>query len=197
MRIRATARAAACLLVLSFILPVSCTVKECRDGCPCWLDIDLSGCTHITESVSLKGWTDKKSILGSVVREDDYETPYVAEVPRGVVSYCACTQLENSVQSGMTVLVPEGHGADMIHAYRQDVVTRGETAYDKVRLHKQYATVAMRFENSDSDRAVAVRSGWNGLDLRTLKAVAGRFAMTPGENGRGGYGIFRMLRQGR
>ena len=37
------------LLILS-----SCSVKEDRDVCPCWLQIDLSTCSHYTDRVSLK-----------------------------------------------------------------------------------------------------------------------------------------------
>ena len=47
------------LLILS-----SCSVKEDRDVCPCWLQIDLSTCSHYTDLVSLKGWTGERAVFG-------------------------------------------------------------------------------------------------------------------------------------
>ena len=68
--------------ILPFI--VCCSVKEDRDGCPCWLQIDLSTCSHYAESVSLKGWTDSGSVFGVQVVKEDFAPDHEEEVPRAV-----------------------------------------------------------------------------------------------------------------
>lgn len=174
---------------------LSCTVKEDRDVCPCWLDIDLSGCGRFTDMVSLKGWSSGNGVLGENVYRADYEQLYEAEVPRGQISYCASSELKTSLQSGMSVIIPEGEQSDRLYAYRADVITLGETAFDKVRLHKQFAAVTMKFEDESSDYHIVIRSGWNGMDLTTLKPTKGAFTFTPEPN-KERIWYFRLPRQG-
>ena len=174
---------------------LSCSVKEDRDGCPCWLDIDLSGCERFTDMVSLKGWTADSNVLGDNVYKPDFDHLFEAEVPRGSVSYCASSGLEASLRSGMSVVIPEGAQSDMLYAYRADVITLGETAYDKVCLHKQYATVLMKFEDESTVRSITVRSDWNGLDLATLQPVRGTFSYTPAQSEDRTWSL-RLPRQG-
>lgn len=62
-----------CILV-GYIVQ-GCSVKEDRSACPCWLQIDLSGCHHYTDDVQLKGWTSERNVLGARVFEDDFDQP--------------------------------------------------------------------------------------------------------------------------
>ena len=183
----------------TIIAASSCSVKEDRDECPCWLQIDLSGCVHFGPEVQLKGWNAEKNVLGSKVYEEDYSALYEAEVPRGEVSYCAVTGIEENRTSGTEILIPEGEQSDRIFAYRADVMTDGEAAYDKVHLHKQYATVTMSFAESEgmavNDISAEIVSPWSGISLRSLQPTEGSFRYRPERNPEGLW-TFRLPRQG-
>lgn len=184
-------------IILVVLLPLlaSCSVKEDRDECPCWLQIDLSTCSHYADRVSLKGWTSSSPVFGVQVLSEDFSSSHEEEVPRTMVSYCATSGLDDSRSSGMLVIVPEGMQSDRLYAYRADVQAFGETAYDKVSLHKQYAAVAVKIDDSDNDYSVTVKSRWNGLDLVSLKPVAGSFRFAPERNEEKVW-YFRLPRQG-
>ena len=178
------------LLILS-----SCSVKEDRDVCPCWLQIDLSTCSHYTDRVSLKGWSGERVVFGVHVPGEDFTQVHEEEVPRGMVHYCAHTDPGASSISGMKVLVREGEQAPRLYAYRADVPAYGETVTDRVSLHKQFATVAVKIVNADDGFGVTVRGNWAGLDLETLAPVDAPFLYVP-QRTEEGLWLFRMLRQG-
>ena len=184
-------------IILVVLLPLlaACSVKEDRDVCPCWLQIDLSTCSHYADRVALKGWTSSSPVFGVQVLGEDFSTAHEEEVPRTMVSYCATSGLDASRNSGMSVIVPEGNQSDRLYAYRADVPAFGETAYDKVSLHKQYAAVAIKIDDASTDYSVKVRGGWNGLDLVTLKPLAGAFEFVP-EKTEDRVWYFRLPRQG-
>lgn len=184
-------------IILVSIIPLlaSCSVKEDRDECPCWLQIDLSTCSHYADKVSLKGWTDDQNVFGVQVVKEDFTPDHEEEVPRKLIHYSATSGLESSMNSGISVVIPEGEQSDRLYAYRADVPAFGETAYDKVSLHKQYAAVAIRIDDNYNDYSVVVKSGWKGLDLNTLKPVPGQFIYTP-EPTEEKVWYFRLPRQG-
>lgn len=174
-------------------------VKEDRSDCPCWLEIDLSGCRTFGADVRIKGWSEERSVIGARVYEADYDTIYEAEVPRGVVSYSACTGFDESQQSGTSVLIPAGGQSDRLFAYRTTLYTDCETLRDKVHLHKQYCNVTMKFKDYDADSmgglVVDVKGHWNGIDLKTLAPTEGEFRFSPA-CGSDGTWTFRLPRQG-
>ena len=178
------------LLILS-----SCSIKEDRDVCPCWMQIDLTSCSRYTDLVSLKGWTEREPVFGVRVPEEEFPLAHEEEVPRGMVHYCAHTDPGASSISGMKVLVREGEQAPRLYAYRADVPAYGETVTDRVSLHKQYAAVALKIDNADDGFGVTVRGNWAGLDLETLAPVEAPFLYVP-ERTEEGLWLFRVLRQG-
>lgn len=184
-------------IILVSIIPLlaACSVKEDRDECPCWLQIDLSTCSHYVDRVSLKGWTDDRNVFGVQVVKEDFAPDHEEEVPRKLIHYSAASGLESNMNSGISVVIPEGEQSDRLYAYRADVPAYGETAYDKVSLHKQYAAVAIKIDDNHNDYSLVVKSGWMGLDLNTLKPVPGQFIYTPEPNEEKVW-YFRLPRQG-
>jgi len=184
-------------IILVVLLPLlaACSVKEDRDECPCWLQIDLSTCSHYADRVSLKGWTSGSPVFGVQVLSEDFSSAHEEEVPRTMVSYCATSGLDATRNSGMSVIIPEGEQSDRLYAYRADVQAYGETVYDKVSLHKQYAAVAVSIGEGEGDYSVKVKSSWNGLDLVSLRPVSGSFEFFPEKNEEKVW-YFRLPRQG-
>ncbi len=95
----------------------------------------------------------------------------------------------------MSVVIPAGAQPDRLYAYRAAVQAFGETAYDRVSLHKQYAAVAVKIDDSHNDYSVVVRSSWSGLDLGSLRPLQGQFVFVPGQTEEKVW-YFRLPRQG-
>lgn len=182
-------------LVSIITLACSCSVKEDREACPCWMEIDLSTCHHFTDRVALKGWTDAGPVFGVNVLEEDFPRIHEEEVPRKLIRYSASSTPVDATYSGTIVTIPEGRQSDRFYAYRADVPAFGESAYDKVSLHKQYAAVAVKVEDAGEGCTVTVKGAWNGIDLTTLKPVAGSFSYVP-ETAEENVWYFRVPRQG-
>lgn len=186
-------------LLLAGAAATACSVKEDRGLCPCWLEIDLSSCAGITDAVNLKGWSSGKPVLGTAVRETDFGIPYEAEVPRGTLDLCAYSGVSQSLQSGMAVVIPQGRQCDSLWAYRSTVITDGESAYEKVHLHKQFATLSVDARPAPGmtlkDLSVIVGGNWMGIDLNDLSPVPGGF-LSEAVNDKDGLMKVRLPRQG-
>lgn len=188
------------VLLLSLLLLCSCSVKESRDGCPCWLDIDISECGRVSDVLLLKGWNDSEgvSLFGIRAGVDSYPDGVTATVPRGSITYCAYTPLSDNTLRGLQTCILSGYQSDPLWAYVATVSTAGETARDQVHLHKQYAQMTIGFDKgSGVDPRVTllrIRSSTSGLDLRSLTPISGEFDYTAASRPDGLWSI-RLPRQ--
>lgn len=162
----------------------SCSVKEDRDGCPCVLTIDLRGCTEWKDELSLKGWNATKTLFGISARAGDYPGGLEVQVPKGSISYFAHSPLPDSRKEGKNVYVREGHQADSLYAYRTTLSVSGDRAYDKVTMHKQFATLNVTFGSGAEAvqwvDSISVMAEFNGIDLETFRPVKGRYVSGTG-----------------
>lgn len=175
---------------------VSCSIKEDRTPCPCWLDIDVSLCSRQGETVSLRGWNSTKPLFGETLYVADWPDVWETPVPKGVVHYTAYSGVRSCMASGSTLLVPEGNQCDSLWAYRTSVICEGEDAFDRVNLHKQFATVTMKLtQEPDGVLSALITGPWAGMSLDDLGAVKGDYSYTAGQNAEGLF-VFRLPRQG-
>ena len=109
--------------ILGLVALVSCSVKEDRGDCPCYLTVDAE------RAVSVDGWFGARSLFnvngGFVDRQ----------VPRGIVDIVA---------SHGRFSVPEGQQMDSLFARRISVDTDGESAYARVTLCKNFARIGLQ-----------------------------------------------------
>ena len=174
---------------------LSCSVKEERDGCPCWLDIEVTACARHDDVVYLKGWHDGQSVIGDKVYLSDFPDIYEKTVPRGMVEYCAYCGINTSLVSGDTIVISEGNQSDRLYAYKTTVWADGEHAYDKIIPHKQFATVTVKInENKDSSTSIKVNGNTSGFNVADMTPVAGRFSFDVERQPEGIY-VFRIPRQ--
>ena len=163
--------------ILGLVALVSCSVKEERSDCPCYLTVDAE------RTVSVDGWFGARSLFnvngGFVDRQ----------VPRGIVDIVA---------SHGRFSVPEGQQMDSLFARRIPVDTDGESAYARVTLCKNFATIELDFKDEDDGRTdydLLATGTISGVDVRSLNPVEGSFSFVPEPNTDGRGYAFRVPRQ--
>ena len=163
--------------ILGLVALVSCSVKEDRGDCPCYLTVDAE------RTVSVDGWFGTRSLFnvngGFVDRQ----------VPRGIVDIVA---------SHGRFSVPEGQQMDSLFARRIPVDTDGESAYARVTLCKNFATIELDFKDEDDGRTdydLLATGTISGVDARSLNPVEGSFSFVPEPNTDGRGYAFRVPRQ--
>ena len=163
--------------ILGLVALVSCSVKEERGDCPCYLTVDAE------RTVSVDGWFGARSLFnvngGFVDRQ----------VPRGIVDIVA---------SHGRFSVPEGQQMDSLFARRIPVDTDGESAYARVTLCKNFATIELDFKDEDDGRTdydLLATGTISGVDVRSLNPVEGPFSFIPEPKTDGRGYAFRVPRQ--
>lgn len=163
--------------ILGLVALVSCSVKEERGDCPCYLTVDAE------RTVSVDGWFGTRSLFnvngGFVDRQ----------VPRGIVDIVA---------SHGRFSVPEGQQMDSLFARRIPVDTDGESAYARVTLCKNFATIELDFKDEDDGRTdydLLATGTISGVDARSLNPVEGPFSFIPEPKTDGRGYAFRVPRQ--
>ena len=163
--------------ILGLVALVSCSVKEDRGDCPCWLTVEADN------TVSVNGWFGTRSLFkvnGGFIDK---------KVPRGLVDVVA------NIGS---FSAPEGQQMDSLFARRIPVDTDGESAYARVTLCKNFATIELDFKDEDDGRTdydLLATGTISGVDARSLNPEEGSFSFVPEPNTDGRGYAFRVPRQ--
>ena len=156
----------------------SCSVKEDRSDCPCWLTVEAES------TATLTGWYGSQRIL------DNHSGSLVDHmVPRGTVDLVA--------SNNDRFTVSEGEQMSELFAQLQHLDTDGEFAYAGVELKKQFATVTLDFKDEEDGRTdydIIVKGNIQGADSKTLEPKEGPFKCIPEAAPERGY-QFRVPRQ--
>lgn len=165
------------ILAAALLGAASCSIKEDRTPCPCWLSIDFSRCSQKTVTVS--AWADSELFNDRIAVQDypDAES-YEKTVPKGYVSTSVISGEREMKRSGAHLTVPLGHDADSIYAHAANVECLGEFAKDTAVLHKQFARVFMNVEVPQGHAypyTFSAVSDVCGMDMRDLSPVEGEF----------------------
>ena len=174
----------------------SCSIKEDRRPCPCWLDMDISGCASQTTELTLSAW-NSENIFSEKVTVADYPDAYERTVTKGMVATSAYCGLNESTVQGSRIIIPEGRQSDMLRMHSNLVDCTGEFARDSVQLNRQYATVFLSMEDDNAKEALKfmeVKGEVCGIDYVTLEPVEGAFSYMT-ESDEDGVWTFRLPRQ--
>lgn len=168
-----------CFAMLSMtILLASCSVKEDRSDCPCWITVTANNTTI------LSAWYGSQKIL------DNHSGGLVDHtVPRGIVDLVA---------SEGSFTATEGQQMGELFAQLQHLDTDGEFAYTGIELKKQFAVVSIDFKDEEDGRTgydLMVSGTIAGVNAHTLEPVEGRFSCIPGPVSEGRGYAFRAPRQ--
>ena len=149
--------------LLGLVALASCSVKEDRSDCPCWLTVRAS---YPQELVS--AW------FGTHTLFEGHDGELIdCRVPRGIVEGVASTG-DFSVQ--------EGQQMAELFASVTKVNTVCEETEVAPQLHKQFARVDIDFKDEDDGRTaydLLVTGNVSGSDKRTLEPLEGAFRCAP------------------
>jgi hypothetical protein len=167
------------IMAAILLLAASCSIKEDRSPCPCWLSIDLNRCTP--KSVTVAAWGEDEIFCERVAVQDyQEEGSYEKTVPKGYVSTSVIGGERDMQRSGARLIIPMGHDADSIYAHARSVECFGEFARDTAVLHKQFARVFMSVQIPQGHQypyTFKACSDICGMDMRDLSPVEGDFLL--------------------
>ncbi len=164
--------------VLGLGVLASCSVKENRGDCPCWLTVRASFPNELVSA-----WYGLQPVF------EDLDGQQVdRQVPRGTVDVVA---------SRGKFIAQEGDQMNELFASLTQVDTQCEEAEVILYLHKQFARVSLEFIGAEDGRTghiMQVQGHVKGADKHTLQPIEGTFRCTPDEPEEGGYEV-RVPRQ--
>lgn len=181
------------IIVPAFL--TSCSIKEVRGPCPCWLQVDVSSCNG-SDKLLVSAWNPDK-VFATKINVSDYPDCYEKSVPKGEIAVSAIRGMKASSLTGHDLLVKSGNEADSIWAFASYVLALDESLRVKTALHKQFATVHLSIAKDASGGfpyKLRVNSNIAGFDVRDLSPVSGEFICSPQELAAGNF-VFRLFRQ--
>ena len=142
------------LLWLGGFCAFSCSVKEDRSDCPCFLTLDLREVPvavpeeafpvrwHLTQGA----WSD----TGLLSKEDCEAGVFHVAMPRGGAQVYAVTGDEGQFDEGLEI--EPGHGCPPVRLWTAAIDARGENAQATVRLRKMYCRLTIRLTGTPASR---------------------------------------------
>mgnify|MGYP006902865511 FL=1 len=171
-----TKSAITCAATALLLLP-SCSVKEDRQPCPCWLTVVLDDASRTAPDAKVLLMSGNERLISeSVSPEEEYERT----VPRGYVRTVVCTGADLSVMSTGTVAFRHGEQIDTIWSHTAVVDCRNEFARDTAALHRQFAVARLVLKaapEEDDGRLYSVETSCGGLDLQSSSPTKGGWGM--------------------
>ena len=168
-----------CLFIISVtMLLMSCSIKEDRDECPCWMTVEMPDRVGHDGSVVLRlhdnydeGAMDYAYKVSESIKADVGILEY--EVPRGSVGV--------SVVNSARLAVPVGEQMDSLYGFFKMYHTRCESVRSEVKLHKEFCTVSFTLvdEHYESPYDIEVRGNVSGVSPWDLVPVNGAFKYAP------------------
>ena len=170
--------------LLGALCASSCSIKEDRWPCPCWLVFheDPESSIHPEGEFLVKVFPEgkaeeEKSITmeWKSLQDDSYEV----SVSKGYKTINLISGISRSVLSVSDLIISPGCQADSIYSCVGTVACLGEEAVVPVRMGKQFASVFLRMENDSDSYPFSLRvSGMvDGVSLLSLLPHKGPFVV--------------------
>lgn len=159
----------------------SCSVKEDRTPCPCYLNVSFQDRDTIGEPVGLLGWKDGR-LFSDTIAVADYVPYWTKPVRRNIIALSSFLGMDAASIQNHLVVIPEGSQCDSLYAFHEDVDATGEMAYAEVDFHKQFCTVFLNIYKPVErmqDFRFLVEGNTCGFDLLNFRPVAGVFSYEP------------------
>lgn len=169
------------------LLLSSCSVREDRAGCPCRLELDLSG---FATRVSVALWEGPDSCMAQA------DGRFIRSVSKGIFDVSAWSGAGRL--SGSRLTVPPGGRPDSLRVFRTRLDCTGETCTAVAVPRRQFARIVLkvvRDPGSSYPYSFHAESSYCGLDLRDLRPVRGRLAFPIRRTDEDTF-AFDLLRQG-
>lgn len=168
-------------LLPALLIITSCSVKEDRSPCPCWLTVDGTDAFRVSDRPSLRIWSGADGEVSETLTEGGSPSVREYTVPRGTVTVSLHSGPAAGREEKGKVLFADNLPADTLWAHASAVDCRGEEARDTVRMRRQFAKVTLRPRegswSASGVRSMSVSTSCGGLDLRTLEPLDGGWGM--------------------
>lgn len=183
------------------LLLSSCSIKEDRSGCPCWMKIEMPDQVgHDNDLVlRLRGNSDEDAVdyeyqMTEAVRADAGTLEY--EVPRGSVGVSAVdfgdeipgraghderNTVSDAGYDGNEIRIPVGEQMDSLYGFFKMYHTRCESVLCDVELHKEFCTLSVTLgdEGYVSPYDIEVWGNVAGVSAWDLMPLDGDFRYAP------------------
>lgn len=167
-------------IVFAVMLLCSCSVKEDRRPCPCYIDVTVPELSAedgdcIVSVFSRDGRLAHRETLSSS------STLFELALPKDFYSGNALWGLSDCALTDSLILIEEGNECDNIYSsITADVNATGEQAHIDFLRHKQFAKLSLSFYTEGRfPYDIALRGEVDGYDLRTLTPHRGAFSVAP------------------
>ena len=133
--------------LLCLLLLLSCSVKEDRSLCPCYLTVDpeaVPGSCGAVFPVSLEVSGARSFRLSQPLEEQDCGGEFTLEVSRPNVFLSVFSGAGSCFVPGEGLIIPPGEQCPPVRLYSERVMTSGETARAVPVLHKQYCSLTVK-----------------------------------------------------
>ena len=170
------------LVFLMLVSGNSCSIKEDREACPCFLTV-----VRPDSEAGLQGdvfWflaAGEYSIGGKI---EEGETEYCdIEVPRTVLRLIAVSGIQGGLSIEGGLRIEEGKDCPPVYYYRTDLDTRCNSLRDTIQLHKNYSRISIQ-GNLSLDYSYMLAGSSCGFD-KDGNILKGRFRSSFSQDGAG------------
>ena len=181
------------------LLLSSCSVKEDRSGCPCWMTVEMpeqvghdGGRLDNDDCVGLRLRVNSDEVeVGYSYQVTEAVKPDVGaleyEVPRGSVGVSVIGMPDRVGHDGIVgydgdeIRIPVGEQMDSLYGFFRMFYTRCESVLCDVELHKEFCTVSFTLgdEGYSSPYDIEVWGNVAGVSAWDLMPVKGDFRYAP------------------
>lgn len=186
----------AAAVLLAGTLLQSCSIKEDRTPCPCYLQVSFVDGSLLTRPVTIALWETGERYR-NVVNAAECDPYWEKPVVKAVYTLGAVTGMDEAALSSRTVTIPDGKQCDSLYAFHMEVDCTGEIAKVEAAMHKQFATVRvdlLKSADQMKEFSFYIKGSWFGFDILDYSPVKGPFSFKPETSGR--TVDFRIPRQG-
>ena len=181
------------------LLLSSCSVKEGRGGCPCWMTVEMPDqvghdCGQVDNDdcvvLRLRGNSNEDEVgysyqVTESVRADARAIEY--EVPRGSVGISVIEIPDRVGHDGIAgydgdeIMIPVGEQMDSLYGFFRMFYTRCESVLCDVELHKEFCTVSFTLDDEGyiSPYDLEIWGNVAGVSAWDLMPVKGKFRYAP------------------
>lgn len=184
------------LAALLLLAGASCSVKEDRTDCPCYLHVTFAD-TEEDGAAELLGWRSE-ALFREKVRIPDCRPEWVRPIGKGILAFSACKGMGKAIPEGHRIGIPLGSQADSLYAFHEEVDARGDDAAVRVTFRKQFATIFLDIRKEASVVQACrftVEGNTCGFDRLDFSPLPGLFRCEPVPESGKAVVTFRVPRQ--
>ena len=170
------------IIAAASVLAASCSVKEDRTPCPCWVEVHFAERSEVFAPVNLMGFCEG-SDFSDTFRAEMHPDYYLREVEKGYYDFVSIEGAGiRQKRQDMFMLIDYGSQADSVYWHHAEVDATGEEARVVVDFAKQFATVFLDIRKEPGDMKIYrfhVDGNVCGFEIISGRPAEGAFSCEP------------------